>query len=56
MVDLSQVPNRLGTAVLKTTTGQVLQATGQLDGSEEDKTLSNIYSMMKVRMPLSCVA
>ncbi len=50
---LSQVPNQLGTAVLKISTGQVLEATGQLDGLEVDKTLSNIYNMMKVRMPLS---
>ncbi len=55
-MDLLQVPNQLGTAVLKTTTGQVLQATGQLDGSENEKTLSNIYNMLKVRMHLSCVA
>ncbi len=48
-MDLSHVPNQLGTAVLKTSNGQVLQATGQLDGLEANKILSNIYSMMKVR-------
>ncbi len=49
-MDLSQVPNQLGTAVLKISTGQILETTGQLDGLEVDKTLSNIYNMMKVRM------
>jgi hypothetical protein len=49
-VDLTQVPNQLGTAVLKASSGAVVRATGDLAAQEASASvLATLYRIVQVR-------
>ncbi|KAG5179999.1 hypothetical protein JKP88DRAFT_70829 [Tribonema minus] len=52
-VDLTQVPNQLGTAVLKASTGAVVRATGDL-ASQESSVIATLYRIVQDTGGLLC--
>jgi hypothetical protein len=47
-VDLTQVANQLGTAVLKASSGVVVKATGELAGPEGEAKLATLLQLLQV--------
>jgi hypothetical protein len=48
-VDLTQVANQLGTAVLKASSGVVVKATGELAGPDGEAKLATLLQLLQVR-------